>query len=284
MQTKDILLLGTGYIGSSLFFHLKDKHRVACVDLEWRGNPANIPQARMDYANLPQDEIDEFDTIILVAAHASAPACNQYPYGAFKNNVVSFIDLVKKSTGQKLIYASSSCVYTTQMNAIETCPLTPTDSLSFTKTTIDHFCQTTSSLNYYGLRFGSVSGPSPNLRTDLAINAMVGSALKNNQLTLSNGHAHRPFLGMRDLVRAVELCVNDEGNNKGIYNVASFNSTFREIADSISRLTGASVQEKPSSPTYDFTINTDKFNQTFGFKPEETIESLVNDHRQMLSV
>lgn len=279
-----ILLIGTGYIGSALYFHLVKNHEVEPVDLEWRGNPARIQQRRMNYADLTEEELVIYDAVILVAAHASASACNNDPYGAFENNVTNFVNLTKKLHDQKLIYASSSCVYMTQKDATEDLPLHPTDSLSFTKTCIDHFAQTNPGLHYYGLRFGSVSGYSPNMRHDLAINAMVGSALKNGYLTLGNAHAHRPFLGIKDLLRAVTAVLECQEDKSGIYNVTSFNNTFGETANVIAALTNAEVREKESAPTYDFTINTDKFKKSFGFQFHETIESLVHDHRKMLDM
>ncbi len=279
---KKILILGgTGYIGSHLYSVLYNTwdRSVCSVDLEWFGNVMGFQSTKTDFRKLREDDLSVYDCVILVAAHSSVPMCNADPRGAFQNNVVNFVDLVNKlKPHQKFIYAGSSCVYveTGNWEANETYQLRPVDSLSYTKTCIDQYMTTFNPCEYYGLRFGSVNGWSPNFRPDLMINAMTLNSLEKGELSVSNGHCHRPILGMRDLGRAVQAVVECKEDRRGIYNVSSFNAPISVVADGVGKALGAKVTAVDAPPTYDFSIDTSKFCQTFDFKFEETLESIVN--------
>ena len=129
-------------------------------------------------------------------------------------------------------------------------------------------------VEYYGLRFGSVNGWSPNMRTDLMINSMTTSALKKGEVNVFNAHAHRPIVSTFDIVRSIEAIING-GDNRGIYNVASFNHNIGEIGKRVADYMKVPLIDKGTSPTYDFTISSDKFKKTFNFEFESTVESIV---------
>lgn len=280
-----LIIGGCGYIGSAVYFSLKNEHKIQTVDTQWFGNPLvwrniNIDNIKMDYRHLTKEEVEKFDVVILAAAHSSVQMCEQDKYGAYKNNVNNFVDLVDliESTDKpiKFIYASSSCVYveTKDKPAVETDTLTPVDLLSYTKTAIDQYVAL-SKVEYYGLRFGSVAGWSDNFRPDLMINAMTSSAIKNKHLTVSNSSCYRPILGMNDLVRAVRAIIADGKDNRGIYNVSSYNAKIGDIATEIGRITNAEVRHAEDSKTYNFCIDSSKFEKTYRFTFDETTETIV---------
>lgn len=264
-----LTLGGCGYIGSAL----QEQFVADSVDLEYRGNPAGIRNDREDFANITEKTLDKYDAIILVAAHSSVKHCNDDPKGAYKNNVENFISLTKKLKKQKFIYASSSCVYGDQQNATEDDPVKPTDVLSNTKAQIDAYIKTTD-IEYYGLRFGSVNGWSPNIRRDLVINSMTLSARRNGYLVVKNETCSRPILGICDLCRAIQsILVSDD--KRGIYNVASFNSTFGQLGQDIAELTGAYIIHETGEKTYDFSMDCGKFEKAFNFTFKESVGSIV---------
>lgn len=275
---KKILIIGgTGYIGSSLYRDLIKKHQVDTVDTEWFGNFINKNNIKKDFDLLSEEFLDEYDTILFVAANSSVPLCKNI-FDAFENNVVKFFNLVKKLKKQKFIYASSSCVYVTSDDRPknENDLLVPLDGLTLTKTTIDHLMSLTD-VEYYGLRFGSVNGWSPNMRLDLMINSMTFSSLNNKEVNVFNGYAHRPILSTNDLVRAINKIIDTEEDKRGVYNIASFNDNILEIGKKVSDYMNVPLKDNGKNFTYDFSISSQKFIDTFDFKFTDTVETIVQE-------
>lgn len=274
---KNILITGgCGYIGSALYAHLIKNYSVTTVDLEWFGNFSNPSNIKKDFQTLDTEFLDKFDTVIHVAANSSVPLCKNV-YESFDNNVTKFISLVSKLKKQKFIYASSSCVYVDGNNKakVETDELCPMDGLTISKTTIDQFMPLTG-VEYYGLRFGSVNGYSPNMRLDLIINSMTTNALKNKEVKVFNGEAHRPVVSINDLVRAVETIINCENDNRGVYNIASVNHRIYDIGSKVANHLSVPLIDTGKNFTYDFTIDCHKFMNTFNFEFKDTVESIVD--------
>ena len=271
---KLLITGGCGYIGSAVHYHLRSKYAIETVDLQWFGNFNNPNNIVSDFDSLPKSFYDQFDVIFHTASHSSVPLCKDI-HASFDNNVTKLLALTKKLNKQKFIYASSSCVYVESDGTpkVETELSPPTDGLTLSKTTLDNVMPLLD-VEYYGLRFGSVNGWSPNMRTDLMINSMTTSALKNGEVNVFNAHAHRPIVSTFDIVRSIEAIING-GDNRGIYNVASFNHNIGEIGKRVANYMNVPLIDKGTSQTYDFTISSDKFKKTFNFEFESTVESIV---------
>lgn len=276
---KKILIIGgCGYIGSSLYFYLTKKgYPVDTVDLEWYGNFSNPDNLKKDYSRLNKSFLKSYDVIILLAGYSSVAMCTDMKK-AFKNNVFNFIHLLNNLTDQKFIYASSSTVYGS-LNvsyAIEDFDrYLPTNYYDLSKKEIDYYTQL-SDVNYFGLRLGTVNGYSPNLRTDLMINKMYMSILKDKKLKIFNPKLRRPMLGMSDLCRVFETVIK-KNKKQGIYNVASFNSDIGEIGREVAKnlKTKMEIVTGPV-PLYDFTISSEKFKKEFNFKFTDTVTTILD--------
>lgn len=272
---KGILLLGgCGYIGSAVHYYLKDKYTVDTVDLEWFGNYNNPKNIKEDFATLTSEFLDYYDVIFHTASNSSVPLCKDI-YDSFDNNVIKFLALTKKLKKQKFIYASSSCVYVESDGTpkVETELSPPTDGLTLSKTTIDNIMPLLD-VEYYGLRFGSVNGWAPNMRTDLMINSMTTSALRKGEVNVFNAHAHRPIVSTQDIARSIEAIIESD-DKRGIYNVASFNLNIGEIGKRVADYNRVPLVDKGTSLTYDFTISSEKFKKAFNFEFDSTVESIV---------
>jgi len=272
-----LLTGGCGYIGSAVYNYLKSKYKIVdTVDLEWFGVCQNGGNIKMDFDDLDEKFLNHYDVIFHTASHSSVPLCYDV-HGSFDNNVVKLMNFTKKLTRkQKLIYASSSCVYVESgaFPKVETEMSQPTDGLTLSKTTLDNVMPLLG-VEYYGLRFGSVNGWAPNMRTDLMINSMTLSALKTKKVNVFNAHAHRPIVSTHDLCRAVDAIINSD-DKRGIYNVASFNLNIGEIGKKVAEHLDVELIDKGVSVTYDFTISTEKFKNTFNFNFESTVGSIVD--------
>lgn len=286
-ENKQILIIGgCGYIGSALYKNLQKKYIVTSIDLEWSGY-TSINNLNIDYNNLTNSYLSEFDVIILLAGHSSVKMCEDTDGSSFRNNVVNFVNLLSKLNKQKLIYASSCSAYGDMSGEgiNEDCNFyIPLNNYDLYKKSIDFHAQL-SKIEYYGLRFGTVCGFSPNLRNDIMINAMYDKFVQIGEIMLFNKEVRRPILGINDLIRAVTAIIENNTNQRGVYNLASFNMTAGEIAQNMSAAlncpikimtdTKEIINVKLQSATYDFTINSDKFTINFDFSFQENIESIV---------
>jgi nucleoside-diphosphate-sugar epimerase len=314
---KILIIGGTGYIGSALYPFLKDqeisignfdpedyyelndpniyssKYDVDTVDLEWFGNFVNPNNFILDYKDLTPEFLAKYDVVILLAGHSSVPmANNSDPNSTFKNNVDNFIVLLAKlRKGQKFIYAGSSSVYNgiPDDNVTEDyLLLNPANTYDMTKQDLDRYIKLFPEIEFYGLRFATVNGISENLRTDIMINAMVENAMQQQQVKLFNEHIRRPILHIQDLIRAIQAIIDCKEDKRGIYNLSSFNGTAGMIAEGVAgvvgvelkRVTQAEVEQAINSKlqaVYDFSISPKKFEDTFNFKFQGTIEIIANE-------
>tara|TARA_R110002012_G_scaffold315958_1_gene530417 strand:- start:2555 stop:3478 length:924 start_codon:yes stop_codon:yes gene_type:complete len=284
---KQVLLLGSnGYIGTRLREDLKD-YKLTCVDSCWFDDP-HIDCIVRDYNTLEQSFIDKFDVIILLAGHSSVKMCEGDLSNAFSNNVTNFVNLVSKIKKQKFIYASSSSVYGSvggKTVGEQYYNFKPYNQYDISKHTIDLYA-VKSDIEYYGLRFGTVCGYSPLMRNDVMINSMTTSAFDNGHIKLYIKDIMRPILGLNDLSRSIKTIIECNNDNRGLYNLASFNKTAEQIAYEVSEIINLPVIEYEADPTqltnvksqskcYNFSISTKKFERIFKFKFEDTVSSIA---------
>jgi len=279
-MSKILLIGGNGYIGS----RLQQSLDVDVVDTNWFSDEGSGE----DFKDLTSKHYDDYDTVILLAGHSSVKMSEGNLNSCFNNNVRNFIDLIEKLDGQRLIYASSSSVYGSVGGKTvneKYYGFEPYNQYDISKHTADLYA-VKSDLEYYGLRFGTANGYSPVLRTDVMINAMVNSALRDGEIKLFIKDTMRPILGLNDLCGAVETIIDCSEDKRGLYNLASFNKTAEQIAYEVGDVMNVPVIEYESDPTnitntkiqtkaYNFSISTLKFRKTFKFKFKETVESIT---------
>ena len=282
---KRTLIIGSGgYIGSRLMKEMQ----ATGVDINW----FKKGKKDVDFKDLTRDYYSEFDNIILLAGHSSVKMSEGGLNSCFNNNVRNFIDLIEKLDKQKLIYASSSSVYGSVGGKTvneKYFGFEPYNQYDISKHTADLYAQK-SDVEYYALRFGTVNGYSPFLRSDVMINAMVNSAINDGHIKLYIKDTMRPILGMNDLCEAIRYILASDEDKRGLYNLASFNKTAEQIAYEVANVMGVEVREFEADPTqikntksqtkaYNFSISTLKFRREFKFKFKDTVESLVTELR-----
>lgn len=277
---KVLILGGNGYIGSRLREVLRKNHFVKTNDIGWFNYDETSDNR--DYQKLSRKELAEFEVIIVLAGHSSVPSCLGALYSPWLNNVTNFTNLLDKlDISQLVIYASSASVYGNsapgeqhkETNKI----FVPVNNYDVTKYALDQQATIANLLGkkVIGLRFGTVNGYSANLRVDVMINSMYHSVQNGTGIQVMNPHISRAMLGIEDLCRAVERCI--EQPVPGIYNLSSFNATVGEIAQAVSRKLDAEIVDKGNTANaYDFALDTALFEQTYDFKFEETPDTILN--------
>lgn len=275
-----LIIGGEGYIGSRLkqFLEANDQHIVDSWD---RGFYSAYSSPSLDMKYIPSSVLHIYDCVINLAAHPSVPTCEHDPRGSWKNNVENFASLLHKMRDDvPFIYASSGSVYGSSRSSNEKDMLpAPMNQYDMQKQVID-LLALKSGKRVYGLRFGTVCGVSPNPRLELVINSMYCDAVDTGQVRLANPLAKRATLGLNDLCRAIGMIISRWGN-PGVYNLASMNATMTYYAHAVAKEVGAEVITLPATPTYDFTLNTSKFEDTYCFQFQDTVRSIIEELRTM---
>jgi len=273
-----LLIGGNGYIGSKFYHLYKNEHTITSIDL-------CLFHSNLGYSteiNYNEIDIDQYDVIVCLAGHSSVPMCEYSPKNSWQNNVTYFHNLCSKITNQKLIYASSASVYgktvgiSTESSDIN---FNVINHYDLQKITIDLIANKyiNEGKNIIGLRFGTVNGASINARSDLMINSMVKSAIETNQVHAKNLHIRRAILGINDACRAIAK-IATTNINPGQYNLASFNSTVGDIANTVCNILGAELVTHPDDLfVYDFELDTSQFTNSTGFLFTDTIPSLIEE-------
>lgn len=274
---KILVIGGSGYIGSALVQHLKNK------GLE------TIPTgSRFDDYNLLEPVfLNSFDRIVLLAGHSSVPMCLGPIESPWKNNIINFKTLIQKVDKDiPILYASSSSVYSNSgaNPSIESdISLEYVNNYDLTKTVLDLYAiqQIEQDRCIIGLRFGTVNGASSILRKELMINSMVYSALTNSKIVITNRLINRPILGMNDLVHGIEAIVTQSNYdlklNSGLYNMSSFNATVDQISKQVAEILNVPVIDNGvTDKVYNFSISNKKFETTFNLKFSDTVSDIVN--------
>lgn len=280
-MAKSVLVIGgNGYVGSRIQHDLDNEFDFHSIDINWFGN--NIRSEVKDYRKLTETEVKKYNVIILLAGHSSVKMCDGPITASWTNNVNNFVDLVKKlDKSQTLIYASSGSVYGSQnIITTEDIPLEfdPINNYDLTKYALDNealkFIK--EGYNIIGLRFGTVNGWSPNTREELMINSMTKKSLIQNEICINNKFIKRPILGINDISRAMKAIIDNPA--AGIYNLASFIDTVNNISNQVSTILGSTIHETMNvAGSYDFIMDTNKFCNTYNFKFNETVESIVDE-------
>ena len=286
---KVLILGGNGYIGSRLRQVLGDHHFVKSNDCGWFAY--DEASDSRDYHKLTREELAEFDVVIVLAGHSSVPSCRGDLPGPWLNNVTNFTDLLAKLDDQLVIYASSASVYGNskpgERHKETNTHFTPVNNYDVTKYALDQQA-TIANLKgqrVIGLRFGTVNGWAPNLRVDVMINSMYHSVQNGTGIQVMNPHISRAMLGIEDLCRAIEHCI--DAPVPGIYNLASFNGIVGEIAQAVSDKLGVDIIDKGTTANaYDFALDTTLFEQTYDFTFRETpatiVDSLIQNYTQAI--
>lgn len=278
---KKILIVGAnGYIGSKLFEVLKKKGiDVVGIDNLFRNDDNTMISDEIkyiSYQNLKPIDLDGFTDCVWVAGHSSVNASVQDEQGALRNNLFDLINFYKLFRG-RFIYASSGSVYSrdTPVKATENSPLLiPKNVYDYTKIAFDNYIEATNS-RAIGLRFGTVNGYSKRIRHELIINSMYKSSLENGYLNVNNLKNSRGILFIDDLMNGI-LKILQSDVKSGIYNMSSINLSIEQIAEKTAKIMKSKIKKFKNSVTYDFLMDTTKFEKDFNFKFTKNFDIITN--------
>jgi nucleoside-diphosphate-sugar epimerase len=277
MTTNTLVIGGSGYIGSALCPQLNTYY--TNMDLHWFGGPS--PNLKMDFGDITQGFLKNYDTIVLLAGHSSVAMCDHNLLGSWKNNVTNFINLLEcMGDDQVLIYASSGSVYGSNNDTLcyESMDL-PLESKTydFTKKAIEKIAMK-SDRNTVGLRFGTLNGWAPNTRTDLMINQMVLTAKTSNDIALTSVENYRSILGINDCVNAINAIIENPKQGNYIYNLSSLSGNVRSFGTAVKNSLNCNLTiHDEETSRFSFQLDNSRFIEDYNFVYLDTLQSLIED-------
>ncbi len=268
MEPHLLLIGGAGYIGSYILPRLKaDGFDVDVCDLGLRGYPHGPVLHTCDYIGLDREALALYSHIVWFGGHSSVTAAVNDPYGALANNCLNLVTLrANARPDARLIYASSASLYSTSPICNSDAPLWSIEdqdlvvninAYDMSKFVFDYIAKCFLK-NFVGLRLGTVSGWSSNLRPELLFNAMNISAISSGKVRLGNPDAFRSILFLDDLYSVVRACILSRHIADGFFNVASATASIGEFARAVAGFHNAELEMLPPSPTYSFRLDTKK--------------------------
>lgn len=244
---KILVTGGAGYIGSHLVSYLLDAgHKVAVLD-NFRGQQNTLahlcsnPDLSITCGDARSEEhlaplVNGVDVIIPLAGLVGAPLCQRSPVSAKDTNTHQILLLTRlMAKEQRLIFPATNSGYgRSEHPCSEEMEQKPLSHYAKTKVAGENIalCRP----NMVSLRFATLFGMSPAMRTDLMVNDFVYRALRDRALTLFEADYRRPLLHVRDAARVILHTIdNFEAMRGRPFNVACENVTKRQLCERIGK-------------------------------------------------
>jgi nucleoside-diphosphate-sugar epimerase len=183
-----------------------------------------------DIRNLDKALLSEFDVIYHLAGISGMPACAANPHAAETINVQATRDLVRAlSREQVLIYASTTSFYgATGQECDETVPVQPVSLYGRTKYEAERIVQGRE--RSISLRFATIFGVSPRMRTDLLVNDFAYKAVNDRAIVIFAGQSKRTFMHLEDAVAAYLFALDHADRMAGqVFNAGDEQLNFSKL-------------------------------------------------------
>jgi len=287
---------GAGYIGSVLIPSLISKgHYVKCLDRFFFGKEYLSSKKFEGNIELIQDDIRWFDPKILqnvdvvmdLAALSNDPVGDLDPKKTFEINHLGrarVCKLSKESGVPRYILASSASIYGQQQEIVdensEVFPLTAYSKAN-RKAEVDVLNLNDNEFTVTVLRFSSIFGVSPRMRFDISVNSMVLELFKNRKIIVRGKSNKRPFLHIKDAVKAYHLILNADSEKISgeIFNIGSDKQNYeignlaKEITESIDKECELELGDTADSRSYKTSFK--KIKDVLGFQSDYSLKDGV---------
>lgn len=290
---------GAGYLGSVLVPDLlKAGHQVVIFDIGlfgFEGVQHSVKQGaapvQVDLLQVQPDMFSDVEAIVHLAGLSNDPMAQDSPRLNYQLNadMTALVCQAAREAGgvKRFILASSASVY--GKVAPGTPPLSEEDDPSpafpyaISKLMAERALATFKDLNPVVFRMGTLSGPSPRMRLDLAINTMVAGARLYQKIRVRE--AFRPILDVRDASAAYVRAL--ASNAYGIFNLASANISIPVLGEEVAQVMRSEglpceVYREPGADQRSYTVDCSRAQRVFGFAPRLTASATAKDVLHLL--
>lgn len=277
---------GCGYKGTVLVPKLLAAgHSVHVVDTQWFGNflkpHENLLIEKIDVLEPEKINFQGVDVVIHLSSVANDPCGDLNPKLTWEISglaTMQIADKAARSGVKQFIYASSGSVYGVKDEAdvIEELELKPISEYNKTKMVAERVVLSFSDeMAVQVIRPATVCGLSPRMRLDVSVNMLTMQALSKGEITVFGGTQTRPNIHIDDITNVYLHFLNNP-HFSGVFNAGFENLQISEIAEMVSKTTGAKIAVTSSSDPRSYRINSDKLLQT-GFLPVKTVQDAINE-------
>jgi nucleoside-diphosphate-sugar epimerase len=301
-KPKILITGGAGYVGTVLTEHLLNEgYRVTVLDsLIYNQNSLLAFCHNKNFEFVYGDCRDEallrrvvpgFDFILPLAAIVGAPASEKHAQTTISVNyeAIVLLNKIRDKARQKIIFPTTNSGYGTTTGEVfctEESPLNPVSLYGQTK--VDAEKELLASPNVITLRFATLFGFSPRMRTDLLVNDFVYRAIRDKSIVLFEKDFKRNFLHVRDAARCFLHCIeNFEKMKNNAYNVGlpDANISKEQLALKIKEfipglyIHNAEIGSDPDKRNY--IVSNDKIGATgftFRYSLEDGIRELIKGY------
>lgn len=298
---KSVLVTGgAGYIGSVLVQNLVNQnYNVTVLDSLIYGNDGisklveknSIQLIQSDIRNkkLLEEQVNNIDCIVHLAAIVGEPLCKKIPVAARQINEIgtrNLVEICKKKGVSRFIFASTCSNYGSSSNLAN--EFTPVKSLSLyseTKVNSESIILSSQDSNFESciLRFATAFGISPRMRFDLLLQDLIRDAVLDNKIVVFGPNFWRPLVHVQDIAKACIYSI--EGSSKlisgEIYNVGDTNENYTKIqlAKMVQKHVPSAeieIQELKQDPR-NYRVSFDKIKNNLHFNITKTVSDGIKE-------
>ncbi len=293
-----LVIGGAGYVGTVLVNELLDLgHNVTSYDLMMYGEHFNLNKnlrsIKGDIRDLKNLEkyVQNQDCIVHLACISNDPSFELNPTLGKSINFDCFeslVEIAKRNSVKKFIYASSSSVYgvKNEKNVTEDKSLEPLTDYSKFKVLCEQVL-----LRYRSDKFetvvirpATVCGYSPRQRLDLIVNIFVNHAFNNKKIRIFGGSQLRPNIHIKDMVQVYLdlLNIDTKSLSDPVYNVGFENHKIQDIAKIVQdcfekRNKKIQIIFEETDDLRSYHIDSSKIKRELNFLPKKNIKDAVED-------
>tara|TARA_B110000444_G_C18837590_1_gene596938 strand:- start:1586 stop:2584 length:999 start_codon:yes stop_codon:yes gene_type:complete len=295
---KEILITGgSGYLGTVLVNKLvKKNYKIINLDPMIYSSSSTYQKTHRNVKNcigVTEDKYilddifanNRIYAVIHLSGVSNDPTALLDPALTEKSNILAtklLVQKAKKNKTKKFLFASSCSVYgfTGEKKIVnEKSKPNPLSAYSKSKIIGEKIVIKEKSKNFTVncLRMGTLYGPSPRMRFDLALNVMVGSAIQAKEIIINGGDQWRPFLHIDDAADAfIKLLENKNKKLNGqVYNVGANSENFqiKDLAYTVKKFVPKSkIKFSKNFDNRSYKANFDKIKNDLKWGPAKKIQ------------